>query len=104
MRDTVVVDGVTLTRAQIQKAMEMLNAPTSTRSQGDVLVTPSGKPRLVLSQRDEWLQGRASKYAALSGSQLIAEQDGVLYIAGTHDTRVGSFAEIVAFFRKAKGL
>ena len=51
MADTVKVDGVTLTRAQVERAMKELNAPTF--EPGDILVFKNGNSdRFLVGDKD----------------------------------------------------
>jgi hypothetical protein len=90
MRDTVIVDGVTLTRAQVEKAMEQLNDSDAWFQPGDVVALKNypNEPRLVLAD------GKFADHKGVIFEPLI-----------TKDYRlVASFAGVLKFYREAKGL
>lgn len=90
MRDSVVIDGVTLTREQIEEAQRKLNAPKPVVvNTGDVVALKGGGYAYFVQDAKDgyWLQPNGKR---AYGSGTLPE----------HIVRVGTFSEIVAFYMK----
>lgn len=101
MRDSVTVDGITLTRQQIEAAVKKLDAPQFKR--GDVVMNEFGKVMVVLNRDDSYLSKRVHEMDS-SFAAIATESGSVDGFVAESLRRIGTLAEIVAFYRQAKGL
>jgi hypothetical protein len=106
-RNDVIVDGVKLTREQVERAMKELDAPPVPEP-GEVWTRERGHIAfVVLNQDDAWLEAdkRASGDYLPQGAVRHVMDNGEIYYARHDDLkRIGYLKDIVAFYREQKGL
>lgn len=102
MRDTVQIDGVTLTRAQVEKAMEQLKVQAL--QPGDVCLSTHYGPVVLVNPQDSWLTTSAKEDIGDGRMASLMDTGALDGFFAASLVRIGTLSEIVKFYREAKGL